>query len=362
MRVKIYYDFLAARGGAERVFFRIKKIFDATGIVAFVDKKLFTDESQLGKTVALGLKSDNRSLNFIKVTLRFLLLPSHLRSADVSIVTGIFAPLWLLLNRPSGRVVYYCHTPPKFAMELKSDYIKQVSFWYRPAMRIAFWFFLRCYKTAIGRADVIISNSLYTRKRLLDGLGVGSVVLYPPLELSPSSTEMFFPEGSYYLSMARLETAKRVDLIIDAFRNMPELKLVVASGGSCADELKRRAVGCANITFTGWVDDAEVEELYKNCIASIYLAHGEDFGMSPVESMAWGKPVIGCFGAGLEETVVDGVTGVLLQSDPSVGDVIAAVTRLSTFEPTNVFIECRRRASFFSQERFTEALVRYANA
>ena len=154
--------------------------------------------------------------------------------------------------------------------------------------------------------DIIVTISETVRKRFKRFLGYDSVVIYPPCE-----TERFqwIEEGNFYLSTARLDPMKRVDLIVKAFKKMPDKRLVVVSGGADMPRIKQIAEESPNIEVLGWISEAQLCDLMGRCIATIYIPRDEDFGISPVESMAAGKPVIGVQEGGLLETVGGGRAG-----------------------------------------------------
>ena len=156
------------------------------------------------------------------------------------------------------------------------------------------------YERAIRCMDIIIYHSETVRKRIERFLGYDSVVIYPPCE-----TERFqwIEGGDFYLSTARLDPMKRVDLIVKAFKKMPDKRLVVVSGGADMPGIKQIAEESPNIEVLGWISETRLCDLMGRCIATIYIPRDEDFGISPVESMAAGKPVIGVQEGGLLETV-----------------------------------------------------------
>ncbi|NCA22469.1 MAG: glycosyltransferase, partial [Crocinitomicaceae bacterium] len=152
---------------------------------------------------------------------------------------------------------------------------------------------------------------------------------------------------------------KRVDLIIEAFMNMPEKKLVVASGGSQLNFLRAMAGQSKNIYFLDWVCEEKLIELIGNSLASIYIPLDEDFGMSAVESMSAGKPVIGVAEGGLMESVIDGVTGILLPKNPQVEDICAAVHAMTKSMALSMRGSCEDRANYFSEANFISQIESY---
>ena len=112
------------------------------------------------------------------------------------------------------------------------------------------------------------------------------------------------------------------------------------------ERLQNLATGYSNISFTGWCEDEQWQQLMGESIATIYIPIEEDFGMSPVESMAAGKPVIGVAEGGLLETVVNGETGVLIE-DVSVDAVAEAVRFMSKDKASTMRAACENRAQLF---------------
>ena len=205
------------------------------------------------------------------------------------------------------------------------------------------------YERAVRAMDGVIANSANVQRRLQRYVGVEATVIHPPVDIERFRWRA---AGDYFFSTARLEPLKRVENIVRAFVQMPEQRLVVSSGGSESARLRALAAEAPNIHFTGWLDDAELARWLGEARASIYLPVDEDFGMSPVESMAAGKPVIGVAEGGLLETVIDGETGILLAPDFDIAALCAAVRRLDGRTAATMRAGCEARAQAFSRERF----------
>jgi glycosyltransferase involved in cell wall biosynthesis len=183
---------------------------------------------------------------------------------------------------------------------------------------------------------------------------VDAEVLWPPVQID----NMYHrPDKGFYLSTARVETYKRVELIAEAFSLMGDKTLVITSGGGLLPYLQSKYANYPNIKFTNWVSDDHMRELVAECIATIYLPIDEDFGMSPIESMAAGKPVIGVREGGLMETVSHGDCGYMCRSDPSVVDLITAVEWLTPRRAASMRFACEARARKFSPRIFHSRLA-----
>ena len=149
-----------------------------------------------------------------------------------------------------------------------------------------------------------------------------------------------------------MDSLKRVDLIVKAFKALPNQRLIVTSGGPALESLKALARNANNIEFTGWVSGAKLLDLVGNARATIYIPIDEDFGMSPVESMAAGKPVIGVAEGGLLETVIHGETGHLISEKLCVQSIIEAVEEMNPKHALRMRGQCQQQAQLFRPEVF----------
>ena len=201
--------------------------------------------------------------------------------------------------------------------------------------------------------DVIIANSVNIQKRIKHYLKKDSIVIHPPCD---TKSFRWLGQEDYYFSCARLDSLKRVDIVVKAFNQMPDKRLVIVSTGPESGRLKKMAEGCENIIFTGPVDDSQLKDLLGKSIASIYIPRDEDFGMSPVESLAAGKPVLGVAEGGLIETLVHGTTGILIPANPSPKELIDAVHELNPKRALGMRRDCEQRAGQFDQKIFLEKM------
>ena len=306
----LVYDYLLVKGGAETLSISlVKQLKSLDFCVAFSDHKIFhNDERAALSLIELTSYTSIIGWQSLKAIYSFKTKTSFISNYQTIIYSGFYAPA-AVANHPHGKNILYCHTPPRFVYDLKNHYLQQASWWQKPLLRLLTRYVQYNYEKAIDRMDIIIANSENVQERIKKYLGRDSIVIYPPI-----AVERFrwIDQGDYYLSLSRLEPYKRVDLIVQTFKRLPQKKLIVASGGSDSERLKKLANNAPNIQFTGWCDEDQLLQLIGSCIATIYIPPDEDFGMSPVESMAAGKPVIGVAEGGLLETVVQGETGYLI--------------------------------------------------
>lgn len=271
--------------------------------------------------------------------------------AKAAVFSGVLAPM--AQARIKAYKIHYCHTPPRILFDQRDFYLKRAAPLKRPLYKLFLGAYRRAYEQALLAMDAVAANSRNVQKRLRDFLGAESEIVYPPCDTKAFA---FTGQEDFYLSTARVDTLKRVDVIVEAFAGMPDKKLVAVSGGSELERVRRMAENLPNVEVRGWVDDQTLKTLMGTCIASIYIPRDEDFGISPVESMAAGKPVIGVAEGGLLETVVDGETGVLLPPNPTAENVARAVAALTPQAALGMRDACERRARLFDTEIFLKGI------
>lgn len=333
----IAYDYLQVHGGAEIV---TKEIlhgleFDEL-LTSFASKDVVSSlDLPSDKIHTLGSMTDSTSKAMIFSFFRFLKFKPK-EEYNTVIISGIFAPL-IARNVKAEKIIYYCHTPPRFLYDLKEHYRKTLSLPSRLLLKAFALFYKPFYESSFKYIDHVFANSNNVKKRLKQYINIESEILYPPCDTSYEGKE----SKGYFLSTARVEPLKRVDLIVEAFMQMPSKELVVMSGGSQLEDLKEQAKHHSNIKFTGWVTEQEKRDLLAHCEATIYIPKDEDFGMSPVESIAAGKPVIGVAEGGLLETVAHSDNGFLIPpkklSSDSIKEAINTVKKVKTSQQEDKF-------------------------
>lgn len=350
----LLYDFLQVAGGAERLTLTLAR---GSGDLQVVVARRYPEAErlllsapvevrQLGDRLTRGLGRILEAAYCFKYRCPFL------AEAELVVYSGFYAPIAVHQQR-TGKRIYYCHTVPRFAYDQKHRYRNSVVPGARWLFDLAMGALRREYAKALSRMDVIVANSENVRRRLRDFLGLDAVVIHPPID---AKRFRWLGSGDYYVSLARLVPYKRVDIVVEAFRRMPDRKLVVISGGPELGRLQRLAAAAPNIRFCGWVSDDQLVHYIGHARAAIYVPVDEDFGMSPVEAMAAGKPVIGVAEGGLLETIVDGETGVLIKKELTSDAIIAAVERLEAIRPDSMRTACEIRAKSFNEEAFLDGM------
>ena len=351
----VLHDYLQVNGGAERLVTTLVRGMPDWGLAVSGIYPEFSSSAELTGVHCRVVAEWAR--RFPRIPRALLAFGAGTRITDGAkrvVYSGVYAPLDVK-HQVAGLKVLYCHTPPRFAFDWQERYLRRYPGVTRPLLKLLIETYRESYLEALRAMDLVVTNSNHVRRRLFELTGVDSSVIYPPIA---TRQFCFTGQSGYYLSVARLEPAKRVDRIIRAFLSMPDLQLIVTSGGSEFERLKAIANGAPNIHFTHWVSDSTLAYLMGQAIATLYIPEDEDFGMSAVESMSAGKPVIGVNEGGLAETVIDCKTGFLLEADPTTESIQDAIKKMTPKVAMSMQYACQHRAAEFSTERFLEGFQR----
>jgi len=205
------------------------------------------------------------------------------------------------------------------------------------------------------RVDEFIANSRYVQQRIKKYYRRESTVIHPPVNCDFFQPPREARRDGYYLAVTAIVPYKRLDLAVEAFNRLGKPFLIVGDGPGL-NELKRKAK--KNVEFLGWQSDEKVRDYFQDCRALIFPGK-EDFGISPVEAQACGKPVIAFGRGGVLETVrpfpQEKPTGVFFE-EPSPDSLIQAVELFERnrdrFDPQAI----REKALPFDRKRFCEKI------
>ena len=261
---------------------------------------------------------------------------------------------------PEGAThVCYCFTPMRYVWDLFDQYFgpDRVSPVKRLALKLIAWLLQKWDARTAGRVDQFVAISRYIASRIHRHYGCEADVIYPPVNCD--AFRVAEKHEDYYLVVSAFAPYKRVDLAIEAANRTGATLRIVGSG---QDETRLRSLAGPTVEFLGWRSDEEIAELYARCKAFLFPGE-EDFGITPLEAMASGRPVIAYGRGGALETVapLDGdapPTGVFFreQTVDAMCDAMRNLEkRLDDFNPSAL----RAHAMKFSRERFKEELKAY---
>jgi glycosyltransferase involved in cell wall biosynthesis len=249
--------------------------------------------------------------------------------------------------------LYYMLTPRRALYDMYYPFLSECGNFgkigYSGALNLFKYFdqrFVRKYVENIACISHTVRNRIY--KVYLRDAGV----IYPPVHTDNYSCK---PSEGYWLSVGRVDKWKRIPLQVETFRQMPDKTLLVV--GQIYPALRSVVENAPdNVKFLGPYEESRLNDLYACCEGFITTAIDEDFGITPLEAMASGKPVVATKEGGYLETVADGYTGILTSPDP--GSMIAAIRKISE-DPSAFTDECLKRAKMFDYDVFEKTINRY---
>lgn len=363
MKIAIAHDYLTQRGGAERLVLSICRAFPDAEI-----HTLFYEPDQTYPEYR-DMKIRTSPLNRIGILRRDprLALPllaffaSRMRiDADVVVASSSG---WAHAFPASGRKIVYCHSPARW-LYLPEDYLGEAKPWdpKRLALTVLTPLLKRWDQRAARTADQYLANSSVVRERIRRVYGIDAPTLFPPFspDVAEGQQEPISElagwagddgtDAGHYLVVSRLQPYKHVDRVIEAFRSMPDKRLLVIGKGPERDRL--HAIAPANVRLVEGLKDAQMRWAYGHARALIAASH-EDFGLTPLEAGAHGVPVVALRAGGYLDTIREGLNGVFFEAAEP-GAIADAVRALDGAALKGAGI--RVHAAAFAEGRFIEAI------
>ncbi|MEA3110884.1 MAG: hypothetical protein QOG58_683 [Caballeronia sp.] len=365
MKIAIVHDWLVVSGGAEKVLQHIIECFPQADIFSIVD--FLEDRACLrGRPVQTSFI---QRLPFARKRYRgyLPLMPLAIEQLDLSgydlIISSSHAVAKGVLTGPDQMHVSYVHSPIRYAWDLQHQYLREsgLASGIKSAMARAMLHYMRGWdaRSANG-VDHLIANSQFIARRIKKAYQRESTVIYPPVDFN--GLTLCTEKEDFYITASRMVPYKRMDLIVKAFSQTPERRLIVIGDGP---EMKRiAAVAGRNVTILGYQSFEILHDHLRRARAFVFAAE-EDFGISIVEAQACGTPVIAFGKGGALESVVglprERATGVFFR-EQTIESLIEAVNRFEKnvryFDPRH----CRRNAERFSAENFKAKLTSFVEA
>lgn len=364
MKIAIVHDWLVTYAGAERVLEQMLRAFPEADLYCVCDflpaEERFMLQGRRPHTTFI------QSLPFARRSYRAYLplMPLAIEQLDLSeydvILSSSHAVAKGVLCGPDQLHVSYVHTPLRYAWDMQHQYLRETGLARGVKSLFTRWLLhrLRLWdaRTANG-VDVFVANSSYIARRILKAYRRESRVIHPPVD---TEYFQFAPDKQdYYLAASRLVPYKRMDVIIEAFAQMPDRRLLVVGNGPERRKLEALAQGKPNITLLGYQPSDVLRERMQHAKAFVFAAE-EDFGITPLEAQACGTPVIAYGRGGARETIrplgTAGATGVLF-AEQNAGSLMQAVDHFERQAAEVRPEHCRANALRFTPERFRNAIV-----
>lgn len=361
-RVAIVCDWLVSYAGAERVLEKMLEVFPRADLFCVVD---FIPEAERG-----FLQHKNTRTTFIqkipaakKYYRSYLpLMPLAIEQLDVSaydlVISSSHAVAKGIMTGPDQLHISYIHSPIRYAWDLQHQYLQESGLVRGPkswlARLILHYIRLWDYRTANG-VDYFIANSGFIARRVRKVYGRKADIIYPPVDVD--AFNFSDEKEDYYLTASRMVPYKKVRLIVEAFNQMPDKKLIVIGDGPEFSHIQ--AIAKSNIQLMGFQPFEILKDRMQKAKAFIFAAE-EDFGITPLEAQACGTPVIAYGKGGALETVQNGeqATGVFFEEQTTEA-IIGAVQEFEDNRASFDYYRCRLNAEKFSVENFKKQFSQY---
>lgn len=363
MKVAVVCDWLVVYAGAERVVEQILKVYPDADLFCVVD--FLSQKERKFLSGKIPQTTFIQGLPFAKTKYRSYLplMPLAIEQLDVSkydlVISSSHAVAKGILTGPNQVHISYVHSPIRYAWDLQHQYLHEagldrgIKSWI--ARLIMHYMRLWDCRTANG-VDAFIANSAFIARRIQKVYRRKATVVYPPVDIERFS--LCVEKKDYYVTASRMVPYKKIRLIVEAFRNMPDRKLVVIGDGPEYKHIE--SLAGENIQLLGY-QPFEVLCRYMQQAKAFVFAAEEDFGIAPVEAQACGTPVIAYGRGGALETVRDVAqdkpTGVFFR-EQTVAEICRAVD-VFEHQARITALNCRKHAESFGAERFRREFREY---
>ncbi|MGP4058261.1 glycosyltransferase [Mycobacterium sp. 4D054] len=354
MRVALVHERLTEIAGSENVVAELSRQWpDAPVTIPIVDRRVDASFSAQVQTGALS--SAYRAARYRSYAPLLPLVPAWLRrrdfgSADAVIISHHFAAAAAVHAAVPRPTIVYVHSPARWAWDKAMRAEEASSLPGRLALDALSGLAIRTELAAAPKMTTIVANSTAVAQRIKDHWNRESQVVHPPVDVDFYRPDPGQTRGDYFLLPGRLVSYKRPDVAIRAAVRAG-VKLVVAGAGRDAAKCQKLAEG-GDVVFLGRVSGEKFRDLYRGARAMV-MPGEEDFGITPVEAMACGTPVIALGVGGALDSVVDGVTGTFVTGADDAEVVGRFAETFATFDTSGYDpVRIRRHAETFSPETF----------
>ncbi len=366
MKIAIVHDWLIKYAGAERVLEQMLICFPEADLFSVID---FLDSEQRKHVQnKFAITTFIQKLPYAKTKYQnyLLLMPLAIEQLDLSdydlIISSSHAVAKGIIVGPDQLHISYIHSPMRYAWDLQHEYLKQaqltkgIKSWL--ARQILHKMRIWDLRTSNG-VDVFLANSKYIARRIWKIYRRKAFVIYPPVDVDAFTLKE--EKDDFYLTVSRVVPYKRVDLIIKAFSQMQEKRLVVIGEGSQMRKIRKLAT--SNITLLGSQSFPVLLDYMQRAKAFVFAAE-EDFGISPVEAQACGTPVLAYGKGGCLETIRglrhEKPTGIFFK-EQTVESIIDIVNKFESNSQIITSFNCRQNAFRFSIENFRHNFINFVN-
>lgn len=355
MRVALVHDYLNQYGGAERVLEAFCEIWPRAPIYTLIYDKKRTGFAFEGKRIKASFL---QKVPFIKSHHRpfLMLMPLAIESFDLAkydvVISDSASFAKGVITKPETLHICFCHTPTRYAWDDSHKYIREFGYpGFIKKMIPIFMNYLRIWDVSASEMpDQFIANSQFVASRIKKYYNEEATVIPPPVKLSLFNISPKIE--NYFLAAARFLPYKRLDLAIEALGRLGWHLRIIGDG---PERARLKGIAGPTIEFVGLVSDEKLRELYSHCQAFIFPQE-EDFGITAIEAMASGRPVIAYQAGGALEIIKEGISGIFFK-EQTVDSLVEALKKFKnySFEPQKI----RQEALRFDKEIFKEKIKEF---
>ncbi len=356
-KIAIVHDLLLKLGGAENLLKQLLKLFPQAEIFTLLYDEKETKSAFENHPIHTSCLQKNKKVAPRNFKLLLPKFPQAVEKFDLSgydlVISHSNSFAHGVITTPKTLHLCYCLSPTRYLYDWKDEYLAENNLLrgLKSSVVKKILSDIRVWDTeASVRPDRYLAISEHVRQRIRKYYRLDSSVIYPAVDLDQFDLNQDKRE-EYYVIISRLSPYKKVDLAVNAFNESGKSLLVVGTG---EDEKRLRKLARPNIEFLGWQSDRSRGEYLRNARALIFPGE-EDFGLTPVEAMACGTPVVAFKRGGVTETVRDGQDGIFFDqpTSESLNSTLDRFEQLPDFDPNSL----RRRAENFNFEHFKEAFI-----
>ena len=366
MKIALVHDWLTTYAGAERILEQFIEMFPDADLFSLVD---FLPEKD--RHFLQGKKPKTTFIQHLPLARKHFrhylpLFYTAMRTLDFSkydlILSSSHCMAKNIKTHKNQAHICYCHSPVRYAWDMQEEYLAESGmggglkgFIIRNGMKYVRWVDLK------GTPGVtkFIANSKFIKKRIGKCYGIeDSFVVNPHVAINDFAYQE--DKQDYYVTASRMVPYKKTPLIAEAFKNMPNKKLIIIGSGTEMPKVEEVSKDCKNIQVLGYQPFSELKHHMMNAKAFIFSAQ-EDFGITPVEAMACGTPVIAYGKGGVLDSVIPTgesktPTGLFFK-EQTIESICDAVNRFEQLEPSMTPADCRKRAEQFAPKLFQKQIM-----
>jgi UDP-N-acetylmuramyl pentapeptide phosphotransferase/UDP-N-acetylglucosamine-1-phosphate transferase/glycosyltransferase involved in cell wall biosynthesis len=314
-RVAIVHDFLYTYAGAERVLEQLVKVYPDADLFSLFDflpegeRDFIADKPVTTSFIQRMPLANGHHRAFLP------LMPLAIEQLDVSGYDVVISSSYLVakgvITRPDQLHICYCHSPVRFAWDQQQQYLgaSRMTWGVKSIVARMILHYIRTWDTRSSNGvDVFVTNSDFVGRRVQKIYRRESTTIYPPVDIESfkQAPGGAVPREEFYVTASRLVPYKRIDLVVQAFTEMPDKRLIVVGDGPEMERLKQ--IAGPNVQLVGHQPFAKLQHFMRMAKAFVFAAE-EDFGIVVVEAQAAGTPAIAFARGGASESVVPNQTG-----------------------------------------------------